>query len=765
VGAYVAAHICFWLLPNLFEIWNAKAIDRLFLFRSSSSHFQPPYNDTIIHVDITDTSLKRLGTFYLNRSHYARVIRNLGKMNVSAQMYDFIFAAHSGHEEDRAMIDATKEAGNVYYGMAFNLEKKRGQKSQQLKRDSKDIAYLDLTEWNVVVDGDANDLYEGVKPVITFPELASVSKGLGYLNIKTDPDGVNRRIPLLVKYKGAFYPGFAFRGICDYLHVTPGNIVIRPGKSITLKDVKRPGEPSGRNVVIPIDQHGNMLINFIGPWEHMKHYNFADLFNASDDRDEMEMWQDELSGKIVIISEVTTGTADLGPVATDANFISSGIHANTMHTILQESFLRETSSSERSLIEITLLFIVFLLSLQFSSLSFSLITAAVGGCYVGTSGTCFLYGNLILPIIPPLFVLALAVASIVVYRYVREEKDRNFIRTAFGRYLTDEIVDELLGSPDGLKMSGETRDVTFLVSDLRGFTALAAKMMPHEVIHILNRYLEQMIEIICRYKGTVDELQGDGVLVFFGSPLRADDDPQRAVACAIEMQNAMQGINREQKRLNLPELSMGIGISSGEVVVGNIGSEKRAKYGAIGAPINTAYRIEAYTVGGQILISPSTYQKMESLVQIQDTMDVRFKGIKEPVTLYDVKGIMGTYEVSLYEKPPEVVRCIEPPLAMNCFIVKGKTVLERKIPGRLTGLSPSKAEALLDMEVGLYTNLKILLVSAEASSLSEIYAKVTSVDNLTTISPHMRVGLRFTSLPENTKRFLDKAYWSAPSTH
>ena len=174
-------------------MWNAKAIDRLFLFRSSSSYFQPQYNDTIVHVDITDTTLKRLGTFYLNRSHYARVIRNLGKMNVSAQMYDFIFAARSDHEEDRALIDATKEAGNVYYGMAFNLEKKRSQKSQQLKRDSKEVAYLELTEWNVVVDGDTKDLYEGVKPVITFPELASVCKGLGYLNIKTDPDGVNRK--------------------------------------------------------------------------------------------------------------------------------------------------------------------------------------------------------------------------------------------------------------------------------------------------------------------------------------------------------------------------------------------------------------------------------------------------------------------------------------------------------------------------------------------------------------------------------------------
>lgn len=758
----MTAHICFWLLPNLFETWDKKTIDRLFLFRSSSSYFQPKYDGTIVHVDISDTSLKNLKTFYLDRSHYARVIRNLAKMNVSAQMYDFIFAARSDQVEDRALINATKEAGNVYFGLAFNLEKKGGQKSQQLKRDSKEVAYLQLTEWNVVVDGDPNDLYKGIKLLITFPELASVSKGLGYLNLKTDPDGVNRRIPLLVRFKGAFYPSFAFRGICDFLNVAPGKIVVRPGESITLKDAKRPGESSGHNIMIPIDRHGNMLINFIGPWQRMRHYNFADLFYASDDRDEMDMWRDELSGKIVMVSEVLTGSSDLGPVPTDAEFLSSGIHANTIHTILQESFLRELSSREMFAIESVLLLIILLLSLRFSSLSFSLGGIAIAVSYVGIAGICFLYGNLIFHIIPPLFTLALAVASIVVYRYVREEKDRNFIRRTFGRYLTDEVVDELLGSPDGLKMSGETRDVTFLVSDLRGFTALSARMAPHEVIDILNRYLKQMLEIIARYRGTVDDLQGDGILVFFGAPLSSDNDPERAVACAIEMQNAMLGINREQKRLNLPELSMGIGINRGEVVVGNIGSEKRSKHTAIGSALNTAFRIEAYTVGGQILISPSTYQKIESQVHVQDTIEARFKGIDQPVTLYDVKGIKGTYEVSLPEKPPEEFRNLKPPLAMTCFVVEGKSVSERAIPGQITGLSPSGAEASLDKEVGLLSNLKILLASStETSSLSEIYAKVTSVDQTTTTSPHVRVRLRFTSLPEDTKHFLDKTFQSS----
>jgi adenylate cyclase len=144
-------------------------------------------------------------------------------------------------------------------------------------------------------------------------------------------------------------------------------------------------------------------------------------------------------------------------------------------------------------------------------------------------------------------------------------------------------------------MSGENREVTFLVSDLRGFTALTSRLSPHQVIEIMNRYFEHMVEIIARYRGTVNEFMGDGILAFFGAPLYADDDPERAVACAIEMQNALAEVNAEQRRLKLPELAMGIGINTGDVVVGNIGSERRASYGAVGTPINAAYITSQHT--------------------------------------------------------------------------------------------------------------------------------------------------------------------------
>lgn len=218
-------------------------------------------------------------------------------------------------------------------------------------------------------------------------------------------------------------------------------------------------------------------------------------------------------------------------------------------------------------------------------------------------------------------------------------KQRDFIRDTFGRYLSQEVVDELLSSPDKLRLGGELREVTFLVSDLRGFTALSSRLQPGEVIQVINRFLEPLVDIITRFRGTIDEFQGDGVLAFFGAPLAAADDPERAVACAVAMQRALVEFNAEQRKRGLPDLHMGIGINTGEVIVGNIGSEKRTKYGALGTPINIAYRIESYSVSGQVLISHGTYERVKDVVRVGHSWDLHFKGLDEQIRVYEVKGL------------------------------------------------------------------------------------------------------------------------------
>ncbi|ETW96871.1 MAG: hypothetical protein ETSY2_45620 [Candidatus Entotheonella gemina] len=335
-------------------------------------------------------------------------------------------------------------------------------------------------------------------------------------------------------------------------------------------------------------------------------------------------------------------------------------------------------------------------------------------------------------------------------------RQRDFIRDAFGRYLSKEIVEELLGSPDGLKLGGEMREITILVSDLRGFTSMASHLSPHDVIDILNRYLGRMVDILMAYRGTVDEFQGDGILAFFGAPIAADDDQERAVACAIEMQTALVEINAEQRRRGLPELRMGIGINTGEVIVGNIGSEKRSKYGAVGSTINEAYRIESYTIGGQILLSPTVYAGIRGLAQIRSTQDVQFKGLQEPVTLYDVVGLQGKYACALPQQEPEHLITLASPLAVACYPVDGKTVSEQAVAGTITRLAESSAEVSLENEVTLYSNMRLQLESPDEPALSEVYAKVVALNQEGEVTAGADVCLGFTFLPEDVKAFLQR---------
>ncbi|HEY9628620.1 MAG TPA: adenylate/guanylate cyclase domain-containing protein [Coleofasciculaceae cyanobacterium] len=227
------------------------------------------------------------------------------------------------------------------------------------------------------------------------------------------------------------------------------------------------------------------------------------------------------------------------------------------------------------------------------------------------------------------------------------EKRNQLIRQVFGRYLSDEIVMNLLEKPEGLKLGGDRRTITILTSDLRSFTSLSERLQPEEVINLLNLYLEHMAEVINHYGGTIDEFMGDGILVLFGAPTPHEDDALRAVACACAMQLAMGKVNEQMVQLGLPELAMGIGINTGDVVVGNIGSEKRAKYGIVGSQVNLAYRIESYTRGGQILVSAATLKAAGASVKVSGKQQVQPKGISVPVTIYEVYGVGGRHSLYL----------------------------------------------------------------------------------------------------------------------
>ncbi|MCK5877696.1 MAG: nitrate- and nitrite sensing domain-containing protein [Candidatus Marithrix sp.] len=322
------------------------------------------------------------------------------------------------------------------------------------------------------------------------------------------------------------------------------------------------------------------------------------------------------------------------------------------------------------------------------------------------------------------------------------------IRNVFGRYLSNEVVNTLLETESGLTMGGERREITILTSDLRGFTAQSNKLPSEQVIKILNFYLEVIGEIIAKYNGTINDFLGDGILVFFGAPISRKDDPERAVACAIDMQLAMTTVNEKLSAWGFDNLEMGIGINTGEVVVGNIGSEKRAKYSAIGNEVNLAYRIESYTVGGQIFISEATLSKISKLVKITAEKQVNPKGIQQTINIYEVGGINGKYNIHLKKQEVKLLPLKEE-ILLQYTVLKGKHIGKLLFNARVIKLSSTRA--LIHCKTTQIpkplSNLKINFINL---SKEDVYAKVLSLGN-------EGLSIHFTSLSvELRKQLLNK---------
>lgn len=217
------------------------------------------------------------------------------------------------------------------------------------------------------------------------------------------------------------------------------------------------------------------------------------------------------------------------------------------------------------------------------------------------------------------------------------ERNERFIRATFGRYLSDDIVTEILERPEGLDLGGDLREVTIMMSDIRGFTTLSEQLAPDKVVSMLNRYLGAMTDIIMQFGGTIDEFLGDAILAVFGAPQRHGDDPDRAARCALAMQAAMDAINRANRDDGLPELEMGIALNTGNVIAGNIGSERRSKYGFVGHAMNVTSRIEDVAQRGETLIAESTRVALGAAYELGAPREIDAPGIDEKLQVYPLR--------------------------------------------------------------------------------------------------------------------------------
>jgi class 3 adenylate cyclase len=332
-------------------------------------------------------------------------------------------------------------------------------------------------------------------------------------------------------------------------------------------------------------------------------------------------------------------------------------------------------------------------------------------------------------------------------------RQRDFIRNTFGRYVSPEVAKTLLESPEGLRFGGEKREITVLMSDLRGYTRFAEQGDPAWVMEVLNDYLARMTDIIIEHGGTINEFIGDAIFAVYGAPIPYSDHAERAAASALAMQRAMAELNRANAERGQPRFEMGIGLNTGEAVVGNIGSEQRAKYAIVGAAVNLAARVEGCTVGGQIFLSPATYERVRHLVEVAPPVPVEVKGIAEPLLLYELHSIGGRFAQQLPDTDTMADQQIDVSLPVVCWVIDGKVVSQEEIAGTVLRLGMRQLEVCLDTPLQPLTNVRLRLKYAGLGHDSgDLYGKVLAEE------PQPGVGMtriRLTSIDAVDQKIID----------
>lgn len=337
-------------------------------------------------------------------------------------------------------------------------------------------------------------------------------------------------------------------------------------------------------------------------------------------------------------------------------------------------------------------------------------------------------------------------------------KRRNeLLYKVFGRYFPDEIVREILDDPSREGLGGEKKEVTVLMSDLRGFTAISEGLDPEEVKKILNFYFDRMVAAILKYHGVIIELLGDGILAVFGASVSEKNHTEEAIAAAIMMQNAMEEVQDFCRDQGYPSLEMGIGIHRGDVFIGNVGSESMMRYNVVGRIVNECSRIEGFSVGGQTLVSREAIAEVKCPVKKKNYQDIQSKGTQRPLQVVEVIGIEGEYQMVMNNVDVSSMTFVTNRVILNIFPIEEKIVSEQAVSGELIFIS--KRRALVRIEtVGrplpLYTDVEIFAVDENGHALfTGVFGKVVAEEKDEATLHFTRTSRGFENYVDDLKRY------------
>jgi adenylate cyclase len=394
---------------------------------------------------------------------------------------------------------------------------------------------------------------------------------------------------------------------------------------------------------IPLDDQGRMMIHYYGPADTLPVYPLAKVLQSSQQLEEgktPDLNPEIVKDKIVLIGVAAPGLYDLKPMPLSRVYPGPEIHATVIQNLLNHEAIAPVPPPVRIfLIIIIALLATFGLALIHNPIGIGLLVGGVGVLYAGTSIALF-SKNIWIPVVSPVLSFGLASFGMMVRNYLVEGRKKREIRKAFGQYLSPDVVSEIAKNPDSVKMGGGEAVLTIFFSDIANFTSISEKMTPPKLVADLNHYLTHVTRIILEHEGTLDKYIGDAVMAFWGAPLFMTDHEKKAVLSAIAIQ---------QKLEEFPNYVTRIGIHTGPVVVGNIGSEQRFNYTAIGDTVNLASRLEGLNkkFGTRIIVSETTYYRVRDEIAAREIGRVRVKGRVGSIGIYQPLGSAGEVDAKL----------------------------------------------------------------------------------------------------------------------
>lgn len=607
-------------------------------------------SDQIAIILIDEASLAALnstvGRWPWPRALYADFLEFIMKGEPRAVLFDILWpetnlprdAKGKLNADDNALVEATAQSGRIHHAMQLVRDIEDEKNKTLLNRPLPDdfIGRFALKEVTGTMPGagENNNYY------LPITELYQAAHNVGVVEFAPDEDGVYRRTRPIREYRGSYFPVLGGAPFLEGKQLTINK------NSLALKDLS-----------IPLDANGSYLINVYGQF---KPYSISGIFASlakmrSGDFEEMMIDPADFKDKIVFVGASAVGVEDMKPTTIDA--LSPGVY---LHASLASNFiLNDFLAPPRPGVTVALMLCLSLIGAagtfyaRFFSLRLAIPAAAAaalaGGYYYGFAH------NQLIDFVPPFAVIILSSGGSFAYLLLTEGREKARVRRMFSQYVSPEVLALMTESSTDLARlgAGTKEDISVLFSDIRSFTTFSDKTPPEQVVAMLNTHFNYMTDAIFQTRGTIDKFIGDAIMAYWGAPVKLPDHALRAVTAAIEMTKLLKAVNAELARKGIIlDLKIGIGINSGEAIMGNIGSEKKLNFTVIGDTVNLASRLEALNknYGAPIIISEFTHRKLEGKVLCRILDRVKVRGKAEPVLIYEAMVYDGEAERAAAEE-------------------------------------------------------------------------------------------------------------------